>query len=396
MSIFKKDCPECATPNMVDAVRCDCGYCFDPDALGGTDAAEYADEQDRLYLDYLAARVVQTEAEMIVAREQANADGGNTYKAAAALVAEQALNAMQAEMKQLAARVRSRPARPVAAKPAVRTSTPAPALSAHSRKAELKKSATVAPQRETPRFAAPKPKSSAKRAGLQPDIVPRSEKTTIAKPPAVRHDAVAKPFSTPHVMAKSVEPKPQATRYAAETTLTQQHRAPVAPKSTSVPNSSFRDLQSRRAEAIARAQPVASTPTLDDTLGAPAKRPEPAARSEALVFRPASKATTQDCPSCGATVALAATRCRCGYLFSRATNVPALTPEAPIALARLDQESMQECPNCTATIAAHLTRCNCGYTFSDATEQVPALSLDATALSILTDGIAASRTSRRR
>jgi ribosomal protein S27AE len=394
MSIFKKDCPECATPNMVDAVHCDCGYCFEPDALGGAESAEYAEEQDRLYLDYLAARIVQAEAEVTVAREQANADGANTYKAAAALLAEQTWNAMQAEMRQLAARVRSRPARPFVAKPTLRTSTPVTAPSTHVRRAEPKNIATAAPQHQPARFGASKPWSSAKRARLQPDIAPRSERATIAKPAAVQHDPVARPSAKSHVLAKSAEPKPHATHGAAESTSSQQHRAPVASGSTSVPNSSFRSLQSRRAEAIARA--AAPVPTLDNTLGAPASRPESTARGDTTVFRPPSKSTTQECPSCGATLALDAQHCRCGYLFAHVTDMPVLTPEAPIAFAPLDQEGMQECPNCTATVAAHMTRCNCGYTFSYAADQVPALSLDSTALSILSEGIGASRTSRRR
>jgi len=365
---------------MVDAVRCDCGYCFDPDALGGNDATEYAEEQDRLYLDYLAARVVQAEAEMIVAREQANADSSNTYKSAAALVAEQALSTVQAEMSQLSARVRARPVRPAAAKPAARVSRPAFTPNAPSHKTQAKANNSGERKHEAARFAAPKPSSSTKHGRSQDAIFPESEKT-----------AIAKPFSKPHVLAKSVETKPRATTYTAKATST---RHDGESKSTSIPNSSFRSLQSRKAAAIARAQPIAPAPTLDDTLGAPAKRPEPMPHSDTPVFRGQSKATTQDCPSCGATLALDATRCRCGYLFKHVTDMPALASEAPIAFAPLDREGMQECPNCTATVSAHVTRCNCGYTFSYATEQVPALSLDATALSILSDGV--GRTSRRR
>src|SRR5205814_144213 len=111
VSIFKKDCPECAAPNPVDAVRCNCGYCFDPEALAPSDAGAYAEEQDRLYLDYLEARIAQAEAEAIVARQQANADRDNTLKAATALQAEQALNSLQAEMRQLATRLSLRPKR---------------------------------------------------------------------------------------------------------------------------------------------------------------------------------------------------------------------------------------------------------------------------------------------
>lgn len=60
------------------------------------------------------------------------------------------------------------------------------------------------------------------------------------------------------------------------------------------------------------------------------------------------------------------------------------------------KEATQECPSCTATVPVSRERCNCGYTFAKPTEQVPALTLDAGALAILTEGIKPNNPSRRR
>ena len=60
------------------------------------------------------------------------------------------------------------------------------------------------------------------------------------------------------------------------------------------------------------------------------------------------------------------------------------------------QNSTQECPNCTAAVAADLKRCSCGYILSRPGEEVPAITLDATALAILTEGITFNSPNRRR
>lgn len=98
MSIFLKDCPQCAAENTAQAQRCRCGYFFNPEAIQdrGT-AMQLAQHERRSYHDYLAARVVQAEALLQAARADAQTDPDNIYKAAQALAAQQALNTARAE-----------------------------------------------------------------------------------------------------------------------------------------------------------------------------------------------------------------------------------------------------------------------------------------------------------
>lgn len=324
MSIFQKSCPECSAPNPVQAVSCRCGYCFDPDTLARTDPAEYAQQQDRLYRDYLAARIAQAEAELAVARELAKADPENAYKASGALLAEQALNALQAEMRQVTLRIGTAPPPP--------RPTPAP------RKAEAPKPVAPKPSPTKPNGARPQP-ILAKTNG--PGI---TAKARIARgPSAVSAETTAAPG-----------PRPAPAAAARPTAVATGGKTAQAPKISVRPGESFRRLQAERAEAIARAKPPLVKPAVTP--------PKPATARAAVARRPAPK--------------------------------PADIPPIPIAAAK---PAMQDCPNCTASVPADRQRCGCGYTFSRAAEEVPAITLDATALAILTEGISAiKRTPRSR
>lgn len=335
MSIFKKDCPECATPNNVDAVRCDCGYCFDPEALAGADAAEYAHEQTRLYRDYLAARIVQAEAEFAVARERAHAEPGNTYKAAEALVAEQTLNALQAEMKQLGLRPpkTTAPSRTPIAPKATPAKTSAPQAAAPT---------SNPPPRATAVAASPSAARKSPPPFKKPVIHARREPTP----------AISKVESTPATKRKPTETT-EAVAVATKQTAIPAARAvsmkrePVTPVQVATPSPVFRNIQARKAEAIAKTKLAAETAPVS-----PAAAPAPAKRVE--------------------------------------------TPAALPPVTTSAKNPTQECPSCTATVPAELEKCRCGYTFSQSTKEVPALTLDAAALAILTDGIAPKNTSRRR
>lgn len=350
MSIFKKDCPECATPNNVDAVRCDCGYCFDPEALAGADAAEYAQEQTRLYRDYLAARIVQAEAELTVARERAHAEPGNTYKAAEALVAEQALNALQAEMKQLG----MRPPK------TTRISTAAPSRTPIAPKATPAKTSApnaAAPPSKPPVASPSNPPPRATAVAASPSAARKS-------PPSFKNHVVHARREPAPAISK-VEPPPtkrkptetaDAAAIATGQTATPAARAvsmkrePATPVQVATPSPVFRNMQARKAEAIAKAKlAVEATPISPVSAPMPAQRVEPPA---------------------------------------------ALSPIT--ASAKNAKNPTQECPSCTATVPADLEKCRCGYTFSQSTKEVPALTLDAAALAILTEGIAPKNTSRRR
>ncbi len=81
MTIFTKDCPQCADTNAAYAVRCRCGFVFGADAAGAEaqTEAEIALEEENLYQEYLAARA-----------KQANSTADYAARVAAALPTDQA------------------------------------------------------------------------------------------------------------------------------------------------------------------------------------------------------------------------------------------------------------------------------------------------------------------
>jgi hypothetical protein len=352
MGIFQKNCPECAAPNPIDAISCGCGYCFDPEALASVDPTAYAHDQDRLYRDYLAARIAQAEAELLVAREQANADPESTYKASGALLAEQSLNALQAEMRQLAARMPAMPRARVVpvARPAVRAPIKPPPAKAPLAKPVAAVTRKVPPPNHTPRPQAARAESPIVHRALPAPVIGRQTKPKLLPAPRpaapVRKSVVtnsarkSQPIAA-KIVAPKVLPKPISV------TPVYRQRPSPAPAATARPDESFRRLQSQKAEAIEQSK-----------RGAPSSKPSPtAARSKPPIER-----APADIPPI------------------------ALTPPNPT----------HECPNCTATVAANLKRCSCGYVLSSPGQEVPGITLDATALAILTEGVSFLSPNRRR
>lgn len=317
MNIFKKDCPECAAANPIDAVSCRCGYCFDPETLAQSDPAEYAQQQDRLYRDYLAARMVQAEAQLVVARELAKADPENAYKASGVLLAEQALNALQAEMKQLSLRLPApRRAVPLAARPS---------------------SAMAAPKAVVAQTPA-KPTTVSEKLEAAPKTTAAAEEK---RPPSPQPAALAR---QPVPAAAHAREPNGATKTAEGLARSMAQQVSARPHISAKPDENFKRVQAKRADAVARAK----------TRAAKVEAPTIAKRS-------ATKPAAQPAPP----------------------QVP------PLLIAAATP--MQECPNCTATVPAQRKRCSCGYVFSRAAEEVPAITLDAAALAILTEGISANK-----
>lgn len=123
MSLFHKDCPQCAARNSVDAIHCSCGYCFEVLARGGEETAA---EEEKLYREYLAARVVQATKTLDAARAGAVADPQNRIKVAEMLRAQQNFAAARAELATLTSATRaapSAPPRPVATQSTARSLT---------------------------------------------------------------------------------------------------------------------------------------------------------------------------------------------------------------------------------------------------------------------------------
>jgi len=290
MSIFEKHCPQCTAANPVSAVLCACGYCFDPQAVTDHNAvAQAAIHEERLYHDYLAARVVQAEAAYEVARTDALADPGNTYKAAQALAAEQALNTARAEL-------RAQSDKAIQLKKSAERSAAAAAVSNHKPRVAKRKSGHPVP---TPR--ATKTRMEAKPAATIP--TPKPAPTPVSR--------VAPTVKKPALPAG---PGPRAPASAPRT------------EPTPAPSQAFRQHQAKQAEAIARKALAPATPPAVAAPVAPAQ------------LRAAPKqapAATKECPNCTAKVPPQQAQCRCGFGFSTAAIEMASLPLDAAALAIL-------------------------------------------------------------
>lgn len=280
-SIFQKDCPQCAKSIDVQATRCRCGYSFDSE--------NGEDNEEQLYLDYLAARAIQAEAAMIAAREDAAADPQNTLKAAQALLAEQNFNAVQAEIEARTAKpgtskdepqiIELRPAEKTAVSiPTVKPTAPATVHPMRTTKVPAATAAAAAAQK--PSTPAPTPQTNA--------VVKKNDAVSHPAPGGVRPDVVFQRLQAA---------KANAALVAQQSQVKQQQ----APKMT--------------APATPKTQPVATAPA-----------------------KPVIAATTakQECPNCTAYVQADAKTCRCGYAFPTSSHeVPALALDAS-ALALLN------------------------------------------------------------
>lgn len=323
-------------------------------------AAEVAVHEERLYHDYLAARVVQAEATLEVTRAEALAEPDNTYKAAQALAAEQALHTARAELRQQAQKIARlkkslprkahvtrvvAPVTPAAPAPKLQTAKPhKPSVSAPASMPGVQaKSFRPEPKPDAPSAAiavspAPTARTAPPRAEVKPDV----PSATVTVPPApMAHTAPSRarpdPDATRPVVAIPPAPTPPVAVSAKK-----QRRNPTPsaksvkpgrtpPRSTPEPSQAFRAQQAKRANAVAR-----------KALASPARTP--------------SVATM---PTSIAPIAL--------------ERAAPKTPEVPT----------KECPNCTAKVPTQLPQCRCGFGFSAGSLEMASLTLDAAALAIL-------------
>lgn len=267
MSIFQKDCPQCAASNTVRATRCKCGYFFEAAATNGKHATtEVALQEETLYQDYLAARLVQAEATVEVARGNAAADPANTYKAAQVLLAEQALGAARAEL---------------------RAQT--------TRTTHLKKVST------------------------------RAQPVVAVTPPQARVTTATKVAPKKPVRAMPVVKRETVQLKVASAPVAKPAEIPVPPMHAAKPGAKFRKQQAAKAKALLHsvrsAQP--SPPAVARTEREKKPVVKPAASKHVTV------AATKDCPNCTATVAAQVERCRCGFSFSDpSVGMPSLSLDA--------------------------------------------------------------------
>jgi len=308
LSIFTKFCPQCSDSVEASAARCRCGYIFDTTTDGSVCAGDLLEQNERMYLEYLEARVIQAEQEFKVARSAADRDPENRLAAAELLRAEQAMNNARAELSSQSVRLettralvtRNRPTSPP--KPAVAAPTPKPV--------ETKRS--VAPVREIE-----KPKPAAVES-------PRRESSSVRK---VKNPTLATAPTRPLPGLKLAVPHkaPAAPTKPARATF----RAPKTASPAIKANNSFRAAQAAKADRALKAahETLQAAATLRKIAPAQPRTADPLATAKAAMqVRHAPPPNTRECPNCTARLALEIGRCRCGYEFPTAgAEIPSLS-----------------------------------------------------------------------
>ncbi|MDA8389605.1 MAG: hypothetical protein M0Z76_02555 [Gammaproteobacteria bacterium] len=290
-SLYRKPCPSCAHDLPRDAHQCEfCGY---------TEAGE-EDDQERLYVEYLTARLRQVQITIVEIVEESRQSVLDPVRArelrdakAEVQALEQELAAHQAQPPQApavtpeAAGVQEMPPGPVAN----------PAKGASARPAEPATRTRDAVVNETSRRSATAVQHAA------------SNKTA-ATQRVILSEGVASERRSPRVPPKPAVAAPQSTLAPPQPVVAAPKPAVAPPKPAAV-------------------QPVAAT--------APRQMAEKTLWGDDRGI----------CPACGATVSASATQCACGQVLeSREAAGGAV------------------CPHCTATVPAGQSHCSCGYPLS--------------------------------
>lgn len=254
MSIFTKDCPQCAETNAAYAVRCKCGFAFNAD--DGADSQteeEIAAEEEKLYQEYLAARARQAsgttdDATRLAAPEAANQSEPKEAEQAAAKGTQAAPKEQTTGVVDSTTERKHAKVEPPAA-PAV---------------AQIANVKSVSP--------APKP----------PAAKPPVQGTTAPEGTAEPKHAKAAPLAAPavgqiaNVKSASPAPKPavQQTTVPAATTQIQAPKAPAEAKQSWLISGAESDAQSDATTPPPAVKPAAATPAKPATNNA---RPTPTA-----------------------------------------------------------------------------------------------------------------------
>lgn len=425
--IFYKSCPQCAMAVAKSAAACHCGYSFENETPASALAQSLSEE--KLYEDYLSARVAQTAQAAIDAQAAAQkrqpADAALRAAARAAMevadAARQDLAAQSARVEQLRQEIAAETTGNIASTPASVEPIPVPtaltdtadAVEAAQVSARAAEVARAAEALRTELAKLRQHNEPADDCALMPARVlasvgseQRSDRHPAEHGMAARNDTASdtpRDIASSETHAHASDARTQAA--AAPANPTTKKRCPQCdaavivsanrchcgfafiaqaapanvPKIEDVLARAQELKQARRESAQAQkaarihearlaraaAKPAAAKP---DYVAASAAAPdtEDAAKAQPA---PATKPVAAVSPAAAPLHAVAPTAQPIRPLAA------CLSPARPLAAAARD---VKECSNCTVTVAAHVSRCKCGFEFRDvaATSPMPALRLD--------------------
>ncbi|WP_372522360.1 zinc ribbon domain-containing protein [Sulfuricaulis sp.] len=287
-SIFQKVCPECMSTVPLDTRECSCGHHLDHD---DTDTALTSEEirlkAEELYENYLGARVEQAAKAVKIAQAEFVRDPSNPGKSDHVASAIREVQMAESTLATQSAHVTEMKK---ALLPATRP--PAPVMAPVKKRTATLKPAAIKPPAQVAR-----------------NVVPIVTKSTVVAPMPARAKRQDK---TAQVASKRTSTPPPAPR--------KPDNAP--PAQTATPNTAFRQAQAAKAEKFLRSKNTQPTPVAkavkEEARMVPVAEPKPpqttpiTAKTAPRLYTPRDK---KECPSCTASVASSAARCRCGYEF---------------------------------------------------------------------------------
>ncbi|MHB8346228.1 MAG: hypothetical protein ACYDHM_03420 [Acidiferrobacterales bacterium] len=376
MSIFYKDCPQCAATHAASAIRCSCGHFFVPESEAGPDLSpELRAQEEKLYVAYLAARRDQTAEAVETARAEASMAPGNARAAQLLAEAEVALKAAETELD-------------IQIKKSLEARKSAEAAAAASSQTAREIAASASPSPDSPEAPVSQPDQSAIRtSGVQARSAHaaaatknRNERTSsiYAKPVAFRIGANAE--TRAQVKAQK----------AARAALARARAEGLARSEADVQER--KRTQNEEALKLARAeteQSAQAAHTEADVQKAERKTeetpaqlmPEPTQFSREKLAEKAFRAN--QAVKAGHALAAAKVEQQAAQSGSGAAFRAAQAARAAQIVASVQVTDTKECPSCTATVALLATACRCGFTFPAGSTELPVLALSAVELAEL-------------
>ena len=443
MSIFYKDCPQCAATLSASTKRCSCGhyFVFENEAEPGLDPELHAQEE-KLYEAYLTARRDQTAEAVRTARAEVVRAPGNAAAIDLLKEAEAALNACEAELSaQMEKSSEAQKLATAARGPVKNASQASPAPT----QAEAPAGTPIAASAEKGRGSAEKGNAPSARIGKPLPVSDQSEARMGARKTGAGHgNAEAKKNNRAAAEPRAPETRSQLKAKKAERASLAKARAEALAKAEAEKHARLlaeaeEAAKAAREEAAKAAREEAAKAAREEAAKAAREEAAKAAREEAAkaAREEAAKAAREEAAKAAREEAAKAARdihakhvthtTAAEHTAAMAHVMPEQTERLRRELAeqafrmvqaakaqqtmtatrtekRVTQSSSgtafraaqsaraaqivaasevvdtKECPTCTATVALLARSCRCGYTFPSGSTEMPVLTLSAAEL----------------
>lgn len=301
MSIFSKICPRCAGDNQVEVTHCQCGFVFEASATTGSyHALEMAEQEARVYAEYLQARVRQAkETAEVAINDQARSLGDDAKMAMAKTANDDFLQAKSEydEQMKLVLQLQKESAKAQALEKKEQETAWEKAKKRTKGKAILAEKAALAAKQEELEEAARELKIQER---AQQVAAEKAEKLRLKKlKTKAAKAAIAK-------MAGQKSPPPKM-----------QEKMALDAEAAAI---RVRQANSSIHKELQAASSALKTNTLaTDPAGQPTPSPEisPAVAKKKITVN----ADEKDCPNCTAVVRTNTKECKCGYTFPQGTEL---------------------------------------------------------------------------